>query len=192
VHLLLKLANMPKLGENGEGHHDNNTTTTIIKRNKYHKLRRDKTILKIKEMMVANHTTDEIIAAFPDIPERSIYRYIYAAYLPDLQAILSPTTQGIRTIQAISVYVDQAKRKSRKLETILDDPTQPAKNRVEAAMASNQLDFIVAKSLTQLYGILNSKEGVSRLLASIEGLIKEGSSISVNGDQKAMISDNII
>jgi hypothetical protein len=183
---------MPKLGENGEGHHDNNTTTTIIKRNKYHKLRRDKTILKIKEMMVANHTTDEITAAFPDIPERSIYRYIDAAYLPDLQAILSPTTQGIRTIQAISVYVDQAKRKSRKLETILDDPTQPAKNRVEAAMASNQLDFIVAKSLTQLYGILNSKEGVSRLLASIEGLIKEGSSISVNGDQKAMISDNII
>jgi hypothetical protein len=188
---------MPELAENGEeGHHhqqelSNNNNTTTIKR-KYHKLRRDKTILKIKGMMVANHTTDEIIAAFPDIPERSMYRYLDLAYLPDLEAIINPQIQGIRTVQAISVYVDQAKRKSKKLETILDDPTQPAKNRVEAAMASNQLDFIVAKSLTQLYGILNSKEGVTRLLASIEGLIKEGSSISVNGDQKAMISDNII
>lgn len=60
---------MPKLAEKGEGH---NNTTTIIKRKKYHKLRRDKTILKIKEMMVANHTTDEIIAAFPDIPEINV------------------------------------------------------------------------------------------------------------------------
>ena len=176
---------MPKLAENGEGH-----SATIIKRKKYHKLRRDKTILKIKEMMVANHTTDEIIAAFPDIPERSMYRYLDLAYLPDLEAIINPQIQGIRTVQAISVYVDQAKRKSKKLEAILDDPTQSAKNKVEAAMASNQLDFIVAKSLTQLYGILNSKEGVTRLLASIEDLIKDPNTIK--GDQNAMISDNII
>ena len=63
---------MPKLAENGEGHSSSTTTTTIIKRKKYHKLRRDKTILKIKEMMVANHTTDQIIAAFPDIPEINV------------------------------------------------------------------------------------------------------------------------
>jgi hypothetical protein len=178
---------MPE-AENGEG---SQQPSTIIKR-KYHKLRRDKTILKIREMMQKNYTTDEILAAFPDIPERSMYRYLDLAYLPDLEAIITPQIQGIRTIQAISLYIDQAKRKSKKLEEIFDDPAQPAKNRVEAAMVSNQLDFLVAKSLTQLYGILNKKEGVSRLLASIEDLIKEGSSISVNGDQKAMISDNII
>ena len=123
-------------------------------------------------MLVANYTTDEIIAAFQDIPQRTVYRYLDTAFIPETQVMLNEQASGLELGQSIAVLRDQFKIRSRKMDAILDDVSAPAKDRVAArSTRAAQLDLAVLK-LNQETPNLLARYGHKALVDAVEAILK--------------------
>jgi hypothetical protein len=113
---------------------NNNNNSSPNVRGSYHKPKKDEALQKIRELMIANYSKDQIISTLSgQYPARTLYTYYDLAWDSHVESMLDAKTINLRIVQGAVLLSEQYKSLARKMESIVDDNSAPHKNRVDAA-----------------------------------------------------------